>query len=76
MRIKFLKEDWEEFLSNIDFTDKELEIIPLMRRGWAQIDIAAELDISLSTTKRRMTAITNKVVCYIMRTREPKIKLI
>lgn len=72
MRLQFLKEDWEEFLQNIDFTDNELKIIPLIRRGWFLVDIAAELDISVSTVKRRTTSITNKTVAYILRTREPK----
>ena len=72
MRLQFLKEDWEEFLQNIDFTDNELKIIPLIRRGWLQVDIAAELDISVSTVKRRITSITHKTVAYILRTREPK----
>lgn len=69
MRLEFRKEDWDEFLANIDFTDNEQKIIPLIRRGWYQMDIAAELDISVSTVKRRITSITNKVVSYIMRTR-------
>lgn len=70
MRLEFRKEDWEEFLANIDFTDNEQKIIPLIRRGWYQMDIAAELDISVSTVKRRITSITNKTVSYIMRTRK------
>lgn len=70
MRLEFRKEDWEEFLQNIDFTDNEQKIIPLIRRGWYQMDIAAELDISVSTVKRRITSITNKTVSYIMRTRQ------
>ena len=69
MRLEFRKEYWEEFLANIDFTDNEQKMIPLIRRGWYQMDIAAELDISVSTVKRRITSITNKVVSYIMRTR-------
>ena len=59
MRLEFRKEDWEEFLANIDFTDHEQKIIPLIRRGWYQMDIAAELDISVSTVKRRITSIYN-----------------
>lgn len=75
MKLEFLKEDWCEFLENIDFTDNEKNIIYLMRRGWLQVDIAAELDISVSTVKRRMSSITNKITSYILRTRELKIKL-
>lgn len=70
MKLEFRKEDWEEFLENIDFTDNEKKVIPLLRRGWYQVDIAAELNISVSTVKRRITSITNKTVSYIMRTRK------
>lgn len=72
MKLQFTKENWGEFLKNIDFTDNELEIIPFVRRGWAQVDIAAELNISPSTAKRRMTSITGKITSYILRTREIK----
>ena len=69
MRLEFRKEDWEEFLANIDFTDNEQKIIPLIRRGWYQMDIAAELDISVSTVKRRFPPIPNKEVSSTRRTR-------
>lgn len=75
MKIILDKELWEEMLENIEFTDAETEIIPLYRRGWAQVDIAAELDISVSTVKRRVTSISNKIMCYVARTREPKLSL-
>ena len=70
MKLEFRKEDWEELLENIDFTYNEKKIIPLLRRVWYQVDISAELNISVSTVKRRITSITNKTVSYIMRTRK------
>ena len=66
MKNTFLKCEWEEFIENCDFTDDELEILPLIRRGWSQIDIATELCISNSTLKRRIKSIKNKITKYIL----------
>ena len=66
MKNTFLKSEWEEFIENCDFTDDELEILPFIRRGWAQVDIAAELCISHSTLKRRLKNINNKITKYIL----------
>ena len=66
MKNTFLKSEWEEFIENCDFTDDELEILPFIRRGWAQVDIAAELCISHSTLKRRLKNIKNKIAKYIL----------
>jgi DNA-binding NarL/FixJ family response regulator len=66
MKNKFLKSEWEDFISNCDFTDDELEILPFLRRGWSQVDIAAELCISHSTFKRRLKNINNKITKYIL----------
>lgn len=69
MKSKFEKEEWEEFLENIEFTDKERRIIEFMRRGLEQAEIAAELDASVSTVKRRMSSVINQIVVYVLRTR-------
>ena len=66
MKNTFLKSEWEEFIDKCDFTDNELEILPFIRRGWAQVDIAAELCISHSTLKRRLKNINNKITKYIL----------
>lgn len=66
MKNKFLKSEWEDFISNCDFTDYELEMLPFLRRGWAQVDIAAELCISHSTLKRRLKNINDKITKYIL----------
>lgn len=69
MKSKFEKEEWEEFLENIEFTDKERRIIEFMQRGLEQAEIAAELDASVSTVKRRMSSVINQIVVYVLRTR-------
>ena len=68
MKFKFFNDEWEEFLENCGFSDDELEIIKLFRREWAQVDIAAELCISLSTLARRKKRITQKIFRYISKT--------
>ena len=65
--LTFYADEWREFLNNIDFTDDERSIIDLVRRGWAQEDIAAELYISRATVTRRYRSITNKIVRYVLR---------
>ena len=65
--LKFHREEWNEFLDNIDFTDEERQVIELVRRGWCQEDIAAEMYCSRRTVARRYTSITNKIVHYVLR---------
>lgn len=65
--LTFYANEWNEFLNHIDFTDEEKKVIELVRRGWAQEDIAAELYCSRRTVARRYTSITNKIVHYVLR---------
>lgn len=65
-RLDYYKEQWQEFIDNIDFTDEELAIIDLARKGWYQEDIAAELHTSRRTVARRYTSIVNKIVHYVL----------
>lgn len=67
MTVKFFKDEWELFIENCGFTDDELELVPLLRRGWAGVDIAEELSISASTVSRRKRSIEGKIVRYISR---------
>lgn len=66
MKLDFYKEEWDNILTKCDFTDIELDIIRLIRKGWCLIDISAELYVSLSTVKRRKKSIENKIIHYIM----------
>lgn len=65
-KLDFYPEEWESFIRNCDFTDSEVEIIKLTRRGWAIADIAAELYLSESTVKRRRKSIDRKILHYIL----------
>ena len=66
-QLNFYVDEWQEFLANIDFTDEERKVIELVRRGWCQEDIAAELYCSRRTVARRYSSITNKIVRYVLR---------
>lgn len=65
-QLQFDRKEWEEFLDNIDFTDDEVKVISLTRRGWKQEDIASELYISRRTVSRRYTSIMSKIVRYVL----------
>ena len=64
-KIDFYPEEWAEFIEHCDFTDTELEIIKLTRRGWLIADISAELYMSESTIKRKRKSVVNKILHYI-----------
>ena len=66
MKLDFYKDEWNAILNNCDFTDIEIKIIELIRRGWCLIDISEELYLSLSTVKRRKKNIENKIIHYIV----------
>lgn len=68
MIMRFFNDEWESFVENCGFTDDELEIVKFLRKGWAGIDIAEELCISLSTLTRRKKRISQKIIRYISKT--------
>ena len=65
MKLNFFNDEWEALIGNCGFTDVEMEIIPFLRRGWYAVDIAAELNISVSTFLRRKKNIENKILRYL-----------
>ena len=67
--MNFYADEWEDFEQNCGFTDDELEIVRLLRRGWYIVDIAAELNISERTVNRRKKNIKNKIMRRIEKSR-------
>lgn len=65
MKMNFFNDEWDEFVENCGFTDEEYEVVVLLRRGWYLIDIAEELNISLSTAARRRKRVGQKIIRYI-----------
>lgn len=68
MKLRFLDDEWDEFMSHCGFTDNEIEVVNYLRKGWYGVDIAAELNISHSTFKRRKKDIENRIAKYILKT--------
>lgn len=68
MKMDFYKDEWDEFEANCGFTDVELAIVKFLRRGWACIDIAAELNYSHSTIKNKRAKIGKKIAHYLAKT--------
>lgn len=62
MNLDFDEKDWQRFIDTCCFTDKELAVIPFLKRGWYEIDIAIELDISRRTVCRRKKQISKKIL--------------
>lgn len=67
MKMNFFKDEWDDFVENCGFTDVELEIVALLRRGWVSIDIAEELSISHSTVKAKRSQIGKKITRYLLK---------
>ena len=67
MKLKFLNDEWEELIFHCGFTDDELEVVKFLRKGWYGMDIAAELNISHSTFKRRKKHIEDRIIKYLIK---------
>ena len=66
--MKFFKDEWDLFVDNCGFTDDEQEIVKFLRKEWYGVDIAAEVNISIATYKRRKKRIFEKISRYIAKT--------
>jgi DNA-binding NarL/FixJ family response regulator len=47
LKLDFSAKQWEFYIDNCSFTDKELAVIQLKRRGWRIIDIGEEMKSSI-----------------------------
>lgn len=60
--------EWDYFITNCGFTDKEIAVISLKRRGWRLIDIGQEMkniigyEVSERTISRWVNKINNKIL--------------
>jgi DNA-binding NarL/FixJ family response regulator len=65
--MRFYNDEWNEFVENCGFTDDELRIVALLRRGWFAVDIGEELGYSRRTIERRKKSIKSKILRWIER---------
>jgi DNA-binding NarL/FixJ family response regulator len=59
-RYECSKTEYERILDECGLTDSEKKVLALKRRGWANADVAAQLNFSLRTINRRTSAIRRK----------------
>ena len=65
--MQFFNDEWELFVLHCGFTDDEMSVVNLLRRGWYSVDIAEELSVSVSTVKRRRNSIKKKISRYLIK---------
>ena len=61
-RLDFNKSEYEYFIENCNFTDRQLEILNLRRRGKTIIEISFTTHLSERTINREIKRIKNKIL--------------
>ena len=61
-RLDFNKSEYEYFIENCNFTDRQIEILNMRRKGLSIIQISMELFISERTINREIKSIKNKIL--------------
>jgi DNA-binding NarL/FixJ family response regulator len=63
--LDFNKAEYEYFLENCNFTDRQKDIFELRRKGKSYIEIEFSLNISQSTITREIKKIKHKILKII-----------
>lgn len=61
MKLEMRQSEYDRLLAECGFTDEEKAVLGLKRRGWDNVDIAAELYCSSRTVGRRLHSIRRKM---------------
>ena len=61
-RFDFSYNEYQNFLLKCPFTDEEIKILDLRRKGKSVIEISLELNISDRTVERRIGSIARKIL--------------
>lgn len=61
-KFDFSSREYEYFLSKCPFTDEEIEILKLKRKGKSNIAISISMGLSERTVGRRIKSIQNKII--------------
>ena len=65
MKLEFYPHEWDALYSKCGFTDEELEVIRLRRKGFLYTQIADELGYSVKTIERRVKKIKQKILKFM-----------
>ena len=61
----FLESEYEMFYNNCNFTDRQIEILNLRRKGKSIIEISLTTNISEATVNRELKKIKKKILRVI-----------
>lgn len=61
----FLESEYEMFYNNCNFTDRQIEILNLRRKGKSIIEISLTANISEATVNRELKKIKKKILRVI-----------
>lgn len=64
-RLDFNKEEYEYFIEHCNFTDRQMEILNLRRRGYSIVSISIKTHICERTVNREIKKIKNKILKVI-----------
>lgn len=61
----FLESEYEMFYNNCNFTDRQLEILNLRRKGKSIVEISMSLNMGEATVSRELKKIKKKILRII-----------
>lgn len=61
-RFDFSHEEYQKFIVQCPFTDEELKILEMRRKGKSIIQVSMELNLSDRTVERRIKSICKKII--------------
>lgn len=61
-RFDFSYEEYQKFIAQCPFTDEELKILEMRRKGKSIIQVSMELNLSDRTVERRIKSICRKII--------------
>lgn len=61
----FLESEYEMFYNNCNFTDRQIEILNLRRKGKSIIEISLTVNVSEATVNRELKKIKKKILRVI-----------
>ena len=61
----FLESEYEMFYNNCNFTDRQLEILNLRRKGKSIVEISMSLNMGEATVSRELKKIKKKILKVI-----------
>lgn len=64
-RLDFNKKEYEYFIENCNFTDRQKEILDLRRKGKSIVEISLKIPVSTRTVDREIRKIKNKIIRLI-----------